>query len=167
MGQPPEGLDVVSQSFMENPLVVVAPPDHSLCKKTKIPVKRLAQEVFLVREPGSGTRNAMERFFRQHSAQIRTGMETDTTEAIKQAVQAGMGLGIMSRHTAELELTIGRLKVLDVQGFPILGNWYVVIRKNKRLTATAQAFRDFLLSEAEDLMQKIKESATEQTIKTH
>jgi DNA-binding transcriptional LysR family regulator len=120
-----------------------------------------------VREPGSGTRNAMERFFRQHSAQIRTGMETDTTEAIKQAVQAGMGLGIMSRHTAELELTIGRLKVLDVQGFPILGNWYVVIRKNKRLTATAQAFRDFLLSEAEDLMQKIKESATEQTIKTH
>ncbi|MDC8445423.1 MAG: LysR family transcriptional regulator [Nitrosomonas sp.] len=165
MGQPPEGLDIVSQSFMENPLVVVAPPDHSLCDKTKIPVKRLAQEVFLVREPGSGTRSAMERFFKQHNARIRTGMETDTTEAIKQAVQAGMGLGIMSRHTAELELTTGRLKVLDVQGFPIQRNWFVVIRKNKRLSATAQAFRDFLLSEAEDLMQKTKENNAERTKK--
>lgn len=165
MGQPPEGLDIVSQSFMENPLVVVAPPDHSLCDKTKIPVKRLAQEVFLVREPGSGTRSAMERFFKQHNARIRTGMETDTTEAIKQAVQAGMGLGIMSRHTAELELTTGRLKVLDVQGFPIQRNWFVVIRKNKRLSATAQAFRDFLLSEAEDLMQKTKENNAERTQK--
>lgn len=167
MGQPPEGLDIVSQSFMENPLVVVAPPDHSLCDKTKIPVKRLAQEVFLVREPGSGTRSAMERFFKQHSARIRTGMETDTTEAIKQAVQAGMGLGIMSRHTAELELTTGRLKVLDVQGFPIQRNWFVVIRKNKRLSATAQAFRDFLLSEAEDLMQKTKENNAERAKKTN
>ncbi len=158
MGLPPEGLDIVSQSFMENPLVVVAPPNHPLCRKTKISVKRLSQEVFLVREPGSGTRSAMERFFKQHGARINTGMETDTTEAIKQAVQAGMGLGIMSRHTAELELDTGRLKVLDVQGFPILRNWYVVIRKNKRLSATAQAFRDFLLQEAEELMQRNKES---------
>lgn len=96
-----------------------------------------------MREPGSGTRSAMERFFKQHGARINTGMETDTTEAIKQAVQAGMGLGIMSLHTAELELDTGRLKILDVQGFPILRNWYVVIRRNKRLSAIAQAFRDF------------------------
>ncbi|MBX3628817.1 MAG: LysR family transcriptional regulator [Nitrosomonas sp.] len=161
MGQPPEGLDIVSQSFMENPLVVVAPPNHPLCRKTKISVKRLSQEVFLVREPGSGTRSAMERFFKQHGARINTGMETDTTEAIKQAVQAGMGLGIMSLHTAELELDTGRLKILDVQGFPILRNWYVVIRKNKRLSAIAQAFRDFLLKEAEELMQRNQKNTVE------
>ena len=157
MGQPPDNLDIVSQSFMENPLVVVAPPDHPLCKKEKITVKRLSQEVFLVREPGSGTRSAMERFFKQHGVRLITGMETDTTEAIKQAVQAGMGLGIMSRHTAELELETGRLRVLDVQGFPIVRYWHIVNRKHKRLSAVAQAFKDFLLGEAEELMQKSKD----------
>ncbi len=152
MGQPPENLDITSQSFMENPLVVVAPPHHPLSKKKRIAIKRLAQEVFLVREPGSGTRNAMERFFKQHGVRINTGMETDTTEAIKQAVQAGMGLGIMSQHTAELELETGRLTVLDVQGFPILRYWHVVNRKNKRLTAVAKTFREFLLQEAQELI---------------
>ncbi|MGV8713444.1 MAG: LysR substrate-binding domain-containing protein, partial [Nitrosomonas sp.] len=100
MGQPPEDLDIDSESFMENPLVVIAPPHHPLCQEHKIPVKRLEKEIFLVRESGSGTRGAMERFFAEHNIKINKGMETDTTEAIKQAVQAGMGLGIMSQHTA-------------------------------------------------------------------
>lgn len=157
MGQPPDNLDIDSHSFMENPLVVVAPPSHPLCERHGITVKRLAQEVFLVREPGSGTRSAMERFFKQYGVRLITGMETDTTEAIKQAVQAGMGLGIMSRHTAELELETGRLKILDAQGFPIVRYWHVVNRKNKRLSALATAFRIFLLEEAEELMQKSKD----------
>ena len=152
MGQPPEGQDIVSESFMVNPLVVIAPPDHPLCKVHKIPVKRLAKEIFLVREPGSGTRSAMERFFAAHKVNINRGMETDTTEAIKQAVQAGMGLGIMSLHTAELELATKRLKILDVQDFPIVRHWYIVNRKNKRLSGVAQAFREFLLKEASGLM---------------
>ncbi len=152
MGQPPEKLDIASESFIENPLVVIAPPDHPLCKVEKIPVKRLAKEIFLVREPGSGTRSAMERFFALHEIKINKGMETDTTEAIKQAVQAGMGLGIMSRHTIELELETNRLKILDVQGFPITRYWHVVHRRNKRLSGVAQAFREFLLKEATDLM---------------
>lgn len=156
MGQPPENLDIDSESFMENPLVVIAPPDHPLCKEHKIPVKRLAKEVFLVRESGSGTRSAMERFFAAHKIRINKGMETDTTEAIKQAVQAGMGLGIVSQHTAELELETNRLKVLDVQGFPIIRYWHVVNRKNKRLSGVANAFREFLLKEAAKLMLESK-----------
>lgn len=152
IGQPPKEMDIVSESFMENPLVVIAPPNHPLCKVSKIPVNRLAQEIFLVREPGSGTRKAMERFFAKHKITINRGMETDTTEAIKQAVQAGMGLGIMSLHTAELELATDRLKVLDVQGFPIMRYWYIVNRKNKRLSGVAQEFKEFLLKEASGLM---------------
>ena len=152
MGQPPDDLDIVSESFMENPLVVIAPPDHPLCKKRKIPVKRLEEETFLVREPGSGTRSAMERFFSAHHISINKGMETDTNEAIKQAVQAGMGLAIMSLHTTELELETGRLKILDVQDFPIMRHWHVVHRKNKRLSSVAQAFKEFLLKEATGLM---------------
>lgn len=158
MGQPPENLDIDSESFMENPLVVVAPSDHPLCKERFIPVKRLAREIFLVREPGSGTRSAMERFFAAHKIAINKGMETDTTEAIKQAVQAGMGLGIMSLHTVELELETNRLKILNVQGFPIVRYWYVVNRKNKRLSSVANAFREFLLKEAEKLMLVSKQS---------
>ncbi len=157
MGQPPENLDIDSESFMENPLVVVAPPDHPLCREQHIPVERLAQEIFLVRESGSGTRSAMERFFSEHGIKINKGMETDTTEAIKQAVQAGMGLGIMSKHTAELELEMERLKILDVQGFPIVRYWYVVHRKHKRLSSVAKAFLAFLLKEATELLVKSKQ----------
>ena len=156
MGQPPENLDIDSESFMENPLVVVAPPSHPLCQEHNIPVKRLANETFLVRESGSGTRSAMERFFAAHKININKGMETDTTEAIKQAVQAGMGLGIMSQHTAELELETGRLKILEVQGFPIIRYWHVVNRKNKRLSSVANAFREFLLKEAAKLLDESK-----------
>jgi LysR family transcriptional regulator, low CO2-responsive transcriptional regulator len=152
MGQPPEDLDIASQSFMDNPLVVVAPPDHPLSSAHRIPVERLEWETFLVREPGSGTRSAMERFFSAHQININRGMETDTNEAIKQAVQAGMGLAIMSLHTVELELETKRLKVLDVQDFPIMRHWHVVHRKNKRLSSAAQAFREFLLTEARQLM---------------
>jgi DNA-binding transcriptional LysR family regulator len=155
MGRPPAHLDIATQSFMDNPLVVVAPPSHPLCTARQIPVKRLEQETFLVREPGSGTRSAMERFFSTHHININRGMETDTNEAIKQAVQAGMGLAIMSLHTVELELETKRLKVLDVQDFPIMRHWHVVNRKNKRLSSAAQAFREFLLTEAGQLMPTI------------
>ncbi|WON73630.1 LysR family transcriptional regulator [Nitrosospira sp. Is2] len=155
MGRPPGHLDIATQSFMENPLVVVAPPGHPLCCAREIPVKRLEQETFLVREPGSGTRSAMERFFTAHHISINRGMETDTNEAIKQAVQAGMGLAIMSLHTVELELETKRLKVLDVQDFPIMRHWHVVHRKNKRLSSAARAFREFLLTEARQLMPAI------------
>jgi DNA-binding transcriptional LysR family regulator len=155
MGRPPAHLDIATQSFMDNPLVVVAPPGHPLCAAREIPVKRLEQETFLVREPGSGTRSAMERFFAAHHININRGMETDTNEAIKQAVQAGMGLAIMSLHTVELELETKRLRVLDVEDFPIMRHWHVVNRKNKRLSSAAQAFREFLLTEARQLMPTI------------
>lgn len=161
MGQPPDGLDIVAESFMENPLVVIAPPNHPLTAEDRIPVKRLEQETFLVREPGSGTRGAMERFFTAHEISINRGMETDTNEAIKQAVQAGMGLGIISLHTAELELEARRLRILDVQDFPIMRHWHIVHRKNKRLSTVAQAFRKFLLKEAPALMPGIRERKTE------
>lgn len=152
MGQPPDGLDIVSESFMENPLVIIAPPDHPLCCRRHIPVKLLEQEIFLVRELGSGTRSAMERFFAEQQIQINHGMEADTTEAIKQAVQAGMGLGIMSLHTIELELETNRLKVLDVRGFPIMRHWHIVHRRNKRFSQVVKTFKDFLLKEASSLM---------------
>jgi len=105
-----------------------------------------------VREQGSGTRIAMERFFNQHGIQLQAGMVMSSNEAIKQAVQAGLGLGILSLHTIGLELETKRLKVLDVKGFPIMRHWYVVHRKDKRLSTVAQAFKGFLLTEAKQIL---------------
>lgn len=152
MGQPPTGLDVEAQAFMDNPLVVVAPLEHPLAKKKSIPLARLQEEIFLVRESGSGTRIAMERFFNERGMKLKTGMEVGSNEAIKQSVQAGLGLGLLSRATIEQELALKRLAVLDVADFPIMRHWYVVHRLGKRLSPVAQAFREFVLAEAKRLV---------------
>ena len=152
MGQPPDGLDLAAESFLDNPLVVIAPIDHPLARKKNIPLARLQNETFLIREQGSGTRIAMERFFAQRGVKFTTGMEMSSNEAIKQAVQAGLGLGIVSIHTVALELEMKRLAVLDVDAFPIMRHWYVVHRMNKRLSGVAQAFKHFLLDEAAGLL---------------
>lgn len=147
MGQPPDGLDISAASFMDNPLVVIAAPNHPLAKLKRIKFARLAQETFLSREKGSGTRSAMERVFAQHRIQPRISMEMETNEAIKQAVQAGMGLGILSLHSIELELETQRLAMLNVEHFPLMRHWFVAHRSNKRLSSAALAFKDFLLAE--------------------
>lgn len=147
IGKPPEGMDLSAEPFLPNPLVVVASPDHPLAKKKSIPLKALEDETFLLREPGSGTRSAMERFFAQQKVKLTMGNEMSSTEAIKQAVQAGMGLAVVSLYTVELELETGRLKVLDVQGFPITRQWYAVHRTGKRLSTAADAFHSFLVNE--------------------
>ncbi len=133
---------------MDNPLVVIAPPDHPLVGARQIPLSELVQETFVVRESASGTRIAMERFFAEQGVSINTGMEMTSNEAIKQAVEAGLGLGIVSIHTLILELETRRLKVLSVQGMPILRHWYIVYRRGKRLSPVAVAFRRFTLDNA-------------------
>ena len=152
MGQPPAELDAEADAFMENPLVIVAPPDHPLAREKKIPLARLQEETFLVREPGSGTSIAMERFFAEREMHLKTGMEVGSNEAIKQSVQAGLGLGLLSRATIEQELTLKRLVVLDVAEFPIMRHWYLVHRRGKRLSAAAEAFRQFMLKETRGLI---------------
>jgi DNA-binding transcriptional LysR family regulator len=152
MGQPPAGADVEAEPFMDNPLVVVAPPDHPLAGKKKIPLKRLQEETFLVRESGSGTRIAMERFFSERGMRLKTGMEVGSNEAIKQSVQAGLGLGLLSRATIEQELALKRLVVLEIEDFPIMRHWFVVHRHGKRLSTAAAAFREFVLKEAGGLL---------------
>ncbi|MBK1722035.1 LysR family transcriptional regulator [Thiocystis violacea] len=148
MGLPPKNVEVESEAFMDNPLVVVAPPDHPLAHQHCIPVERLAEETFVMREAGSGTRKAMERFFSERGLLIRHGMQMTRNEAVKQAVRSGLGLSVVSLHTIELELETRRLVTLDVEGFPDRRQWYLVYRRGKRLSPAASAFRDFVLAEA-------------------
>ena len=152
MGRPPENHDLTYHPFADNPLVVVAAPDHPLAGETQIPLSKLSDETFVVREKGSGTRTAMERYFSEHNMVITSSLEMNENEAIKQAVQAGMGLGIVSMHTLELELETGRLVILDVEGFPIMRHWYLVHRTAKRLPPVAQAFEEFILTEGRALI---------------
>ena len=154
MGRPPDELELEATPFMENPLVIIAAPTHPLAagqlgngrkKAAPVSLEQLQDEVFVVREMASGTRIAMERHFDTLGIHPKAGMEMTSNEAIKQAVEAGLGLGIVSVHTLELELETRRLVVLDVEQFPILRHWYVVNRKGKRLPRIAEAFRNELL----------------------
>ena len=148
MGQPPEGVEVESEAFMVNPLVIIAPANHLLVQATNIPLERFEDEHFVVRESGSGTRGAIQRFFDDHNVSFNTGIEMSSNEAIKQAVEAGLGLGLVSIHTIELELETQRLAILNVIGFPIQRHWHIVQRSGKRLSPVAQVFKQFVLDEA-------------------
>lgn len=147
LGQPPEGLALSSASFMDNPLVVVAPSGHPLARRKAIPPRDLAGEPFLVREEGSGTRITSDRFFANHGMKPKARMELGSIEAIKQAVAAGLGLAVLSSHSLTLDWSSGEFAILDVQGFPILRHWYLVHPQGKQLSVVAAAFRDFLMEQ--------------------
>jgi len=153
MGQPPENMDISATAFLDNPLVVIAPKDHALSGQKSIPLSVLQQETFIMREHGSGTRIAMERFFEQSGYSISSVMEMSSNEAINQAVEAGLGLGIVSRHTLELELALGRLEILDVESFPIMRHWYLVHRHGKRLTALMSAFKRLVIEDSAEILE--------------
>jgi DNA-binding transcriptional LysR family regulator len=155
MVRPPQHLDTVNQSFAPHPYVIVAAPDHPLVGKKKIALAQLKREPFVVREKGSDTWNSMEDGFGEHLKDLNIAMEIKSTETIKQAVIAGMGIGFLSAHTISLELQAGSLAVLDVEGFPVMLDWFVVHRKNKRLPPVALAFKNFLLSEGAAQIQRI------------
>jgi len=152
MGQPPDDPQIEATPFMDNPLIIVAPPDHRLAKRKRMSLKELEKETFLTREPGSGTRGVMHRFFRHHKLKLTTGMEMGSLSGIKQGVQAELGLGLLPRGAVEVELMLGRLVELPSRELPILRHWYVVMHKGKRLSAAADAFRRLLIEEAVELL---------------
>jgi len=148
MGVPPEGMAVEKQPFLENPLVVIAPRDHPLAGRRAIALKELAHERFIVREQGSGTRLRAEAVFRSHRLRPKLTMQLGNNEAIKWAVASGLGIAVMSQHALVMDDMHERLALLDVQGFPDEGSWYVVCPSGKKLSVIAQTFFDYLKEEA-------------------
>jgi len=152
MGQPPDHAHLEATPFMDNPLIIVAEPGHRLASRKRIALKDLEKEVFLTREPGSGTRGAMRRFFREQKLKLTTGIEMGSLSGIKQGVQAGLGLGLLPKGAVEVELMLGRLVELKIKGLPIPRHWYAVMRKGKRLSVAAEEFRKLLTDEAVELL---------------
>jgi LysR family transcriptional regulator, low CO2-responsive transcriptional regulator len=148
VGQPPEDIDVVATPIMDNPIVVLAAPDHPLAHRKRIPLDRIAAEPWLMREKGSGTRNAIERIFTGHGLNIHPRLELGSNEAIKQAILAGLGISALSRHALTLNAP-DQFAVLDVEGFPILRHWYAVYPAGRQLSVVARAFLDYLLGRGE------------------
>ena len=157
MGQPPEGgLEVETFTFAPNPLVVMARHDHPLVAEKKIPLSRIVEEPFLLREPGSGVRDAILKIFAEKGLQPKVRMELGSNEAIKHAIVGGLGLSVLSLHTLTLEGTKGPVAVLDVEGFPIQRKWYLVYPKGKELSLVAKAFLDFALKSELHLRKKLE-----------
>ena len=152
MGRTPGSLDIVAQAFAENPHIIVGAANHPLAQRRRIPESALSGETFIVREPGSGTRVAMQEFFDRRQLKLNVGMEMASNETIKQAVMAGMGLSFISQHTVELELQTGRLVAFDVRGMPLMRHWHVAHLAKKRLSPTAAAFKAFVLSKGPGLL---------------
>lgn len=152
MGRPPGHFDVDIERIGEHPHVLIAPPDHRLAKSRKIPLEQLTDEMFLMREEGSGTRMLLMNLFAEQDLKIRSAMEISSNETIKQSVIAGLGVAFISGHTIAAEYADGRLTVLDVEGLPVIRHWYVVKRREKRLLPAAQALWSFLSENCETLL---------------
>lgn len=152
MGWPPARPNLTAIPFLENDLVIIARSDHPLARQKRITLARLAQEAFLMREPGSGTRLALEQLFASQGCTIDIRMELESNEAIKQAVLGGLGVAVMSRQALPMEAQEthegqeSRIAILDVRSFPLRGHWHAVHLTEKRLSVVAQAFLDHLRS---------------------
>lgn len=151
LSQLPEFLDLCAQPFLDNPLVVLAPKSHPLAGMNDISLKALDGEPFIMREKGSGTRQAVESLFNEQDISVQVRLELGSNEAIKQSIAAGMGISVLSQHTLTSEGSNSELTVLDVQYFPIQRRWYVAYLGGKKLSVIAQTFLEYLLQESRKL----------------
>ncbi len=149
MGSVPAEAPVTIEPFKPNELVLIASPMHRLAGRKNVPFEELAREHFLLREVGSGTRVSLETVFQEEGLPLLVSMQVGNNSAIKQGVAAGLGIALISRAAIDMELETNRLTILDVEGFPIMRQWRIIHIKDKHLSATARAFKAFLLQHAD------------------
>lgn len=159
MGQVPDGLPVETYPFLENVLVFVARPDHELASQGRIPLSDISKQRLIGREPGSGTRKAIEDLFRQNDLNISPYLELGGADEIKHAVMAGLGIAVLPLHSLGLELAAKKLVVLDVEQFPMRRGWFAVHRQGKKLSKAARLFLDYLQHEGEQQIEHMLSSA--------
>jgi LysR family transcriptional regulator, low CO2-responsive transcriptional regulator len=144
----PEQDKIEAESFLCNPLVLVAPKSHSLARQSYIPLKSLENKPFIMRERGSETRSSVEKLLRQQKVSVQVKLELNSNDAIKQAVVEGLGLAVLSMHSLTAT-DLDRLAILKVEGFPIHRQWHVIFLKEKKLSFVARTFLDYLLEESQ------------------
>lgn len=156
MGRPVDDADVTALAFAVHPSVLVAAPAHRLAGAPALVARDLAGIPLIAREEGSGTRLLMEQVCAAAGIPARIGMTTDSNETIKQAVMAGMGVAILSRHTVGLELAMGLLRVLPMEGFPLMRSWFVAHRRGMALMPAHVKLRDFFLAHGQVVIDRLE-----------
>ena len=142
MGEPPKNIPLISKAFMKNPLIAIVHPDNELLSKKNISIKDLSQETLLTREISSGTRITIERFT---GLDFNSDIQINSNEAIVEAVQAGLGIGFVSKHSVSLQLKNNIIKQLDVAPFPIIRQWHIVHHAEAELSPIARRFKQFVI----------------------
>jgi DNA-binding transcriptional LysR family regulator len=154
MSHPPTQPGFLAAPFAPHPHVIVAAPAHPLAQRRTVTLEAVAREPLLTREPGSATRLAMDQAFAEAGLVPRIDMEIASNETIKQAVAAGFGLGFLSAHAVQQELALGSLALVRVKGFPVMRQWYVVQRRDRKLPRITEAFQRFVVKEGARLIRK-------------
>ncbi|MEO1403804.1 MAG: LysR substrate-binding domain-containing protein [Cyanobacteria bacterium J06635_1] len=164
VSQPPTHIDLSVHPFLPNPLIVLAPKNHPLAGEKNIPISKLNDEAFIMREPGSGTREAIQNLFEEQNINVKVRLELGSNEAIKQAIAGGLGISVLSQHTIISEGSRGEFAVLDVEHFPIKRQWYVTHLAGKQPSVVADTFLQYLLDESGQMAQRFLPGLKEETI---
>lgn len=162
MTQPPAHLDIEDEVFLDNPLVCIAAKNHPLTNK-KIKLQQLANEYFVMREIGSGTRMSCDMFFRQVKVTPKIRLTLGSNEAIKHSVGAGLGLSIVSIHSLNEHDLKDMVGILDLDEFPIKSQWHIVTLKGRKLSPIAKIFHDHLINKSLEINSNAKQMSYSET----
>ena len=143
---PPEDSRFEKIDLLPNPLVAISASRHRFSRQQKISLAELCDERFLMREKGSGTRYAIEEYFKHQQIELRSNMTIESNEAIKHTVMSGLGVSILSAHTLAFGGKAG-LSVLNVEHLPIETHWYFVWQREKPLSLIAETFLNHVAGE--------------------
>jgi DNA-binding transcriptional LysR family regulator len=144
MGLVPHDKPLNSLPFLDNELVAVAPAGHPICTVDKPELKDFFDCNLLLREPGSGSKLAIERFCNEQKISLQPGIELGSNETLKHAVMAGLGVAILPRLSILSELATGALNIIELPGLPLKRSWCLVYPSAKQPTPTMKAFIDFI-----------------------
>ncbi|WP_029049376.1 LysR family transcriptional regulator [Cupriavidus sp. amp6] len=145
IGRPPSDVRTHATPFAKHPMAFIAAPDHPLMSRRNLSLKDLLNANLLVRERGSGTRNTVERLFKEAGHRLPLGSELSSNAAIKRMVAAGLGVAFLSLHACTLEFQAGLIGLLPLKDNPIERDWYVLNLPGVRIPRVAMAFRAFLI----------------------
>ncbi len=132
------------ETYLEDELVLILSAKHPLTRKKKILLSDLNEAVFILREPGSATREVFEQALRAHQTRIKIGMELGSTEAIKQAVAKGIGVSVASKFAVAREAKLGLLSMRRIHGLPFFRPLFIVYHGQRQLPPAARAFLELI-----------------------
>lgn len=138
------------EAFADDALFVIASTDHWSAKENKVNLNDLINETWIVREKGSGTRDATEKIFEEMDFHPENIIEFGSIQVIKESVEAGLGITILSDWAMKKELLLGTLKMLKVEGFPVTRKFSLVTQSTHFQTKALEVFIEILRSNFTD-----------------